>query len=85
MLAGKDEDWVRRAISLLRSLNPVRAELNGKLTPWGTKSGTMHTTTELVTGLDYEEVCDSLLGQLARCSNACDAAAEDEYLFGLRW
>jgi hypothetical protein len=66
----------------LRPLNPVRAELNRKLAPWRTKRGTVHATTELVARFDYDEVCDSLFRQLARCDNACNAAPKDEHLFG---
>ena len=83
VLAGEHEDWVSRAVSFLRPLDPVRADLDRKLASWRTKRGTVHATTELVARLDNDEVSDSLLCQLARCDNACNASPKDEHLFGL--
>jgi hypothetical protein len=49
----------------LRTQDPILAKLDDMLVPWRAKRGAVHAsddaTAELVTCLDYQEVCDTLL------------------------
>lgn len=58
-------------------MDPIRAELNRDPAPWRAIRGTVHATPEFITHLDFDEVCDSLLGQLECGKNVCDPVAEE--------
>jgi len=84
ILATKHEDRVRRSVSFLRPLDPIRAKLDRKLAPRRAERGAVHAATELVARLDYDKVRDAFVRQLACGNNARHPAAEDEHLFAGR-